>query len=89
MARPVRLARARAKPLSPYWDSDRVAYMLGSKTKSVRSTRFSDFIRNASSGEKKRVYRVVLEKASERQRNVLAMAKAREQGESGAQNNRS
>ncbi len=42
------------------------------KTKTVASTPFSEFIRNASSAEKKRVYKRVLEKASESQNLVLA-----------------
>ena len=42
------------------------------KTKVVASTPFSEFIRNASSAEKKRVYKRVLEKASERQNRILA-----------------
>jgi hypothetical protein len=42
------------------------------KPKSVASTPFSEFIRNASSAEKKRVYKQVLEKASESQNRVLA-----------------
>ena len=42
------------------------------KTKAVASTPFSEFIRNASSAEKKRVYKRVLEKASESQNRVLA-----------------
>jgi hypothetical protein len=37
------------------------------KPKVIVSTRFSEFIRNASSGEKKRVYTEVLKKATERQ----------------------
>ena len=41
------------------------------KSKTVASTPFSDFIRNASSAEKKRVYKRVLEKASESQNQVL------------------
>ncbi len=44
------------------------------KPKSVVSTPFSEFIRNASSAEKKRVYKRVLEKASERHNRVLARA---------------
>ncbi|GMR16742.1 MAG: hypothetical protein BMS9Abin31_1115 [Gammaproteobacteria bacterium] len=40
---------------------------LFSKSKTVKSTSFSDFIRNASSGEKKRVYSDVLKKATDRQ----------------------
>lgn len=42
-----------------------------SKPKKVASTRFSDFIRNASSAEKKKVYKVVLARATERQQRVL------------------
>jgi hypothetical protein len=42
----------------------------------VSSTPFSEFIRNASSAEKKRVYKRVLEKASESQNRVLAKATA-------------
>ena len=45
---------------------------LFNKPKPVVSTRFSDFIRNASSEEKKRVYTEVLKKATERQNAVLA-----------------
>ena len=44
------------------------------KPKPLGSTRFSDFIRNASAAEKKRVYTEVLRKASERQNAVLARA---------------
>lgn len=44
------------------------------KAKTVSSTPFADFIRNASSGEKKRVYERVLKKATERQNRVLAEA---------------
>ena len=39
--------------------------------KATESTKFSKFIREAKSGEKKQVYRRVLEKATERQRQVL------------------
>lgn len=49
---------------------------LPSKRKTVRSTEFSDFIRNASAKEKKRVYEDVLKRATERQNAVLAAAKA-------------
>ena len=42
-----------------------------SKPKKPASTRFSDFIRNASSAEKKKVYKVVLARATERQQRVL------------------
>src|SRR3989344_8029027 len=44
------------------------------KSKPVASTPFSEFIRNASSAEKKRVYKRVLEKATESQNRVLARA---------------
>jgi hypothetical protein len=51
------------------------ANMFGfTKTKTVSSTPFADFIRYASSGEKKRVYERVLKKATERQNRVLAEA---------------
>lgn len=46
-----------------------------SKTKPLASTPFSDFIRNASSAEKKKVYSEVMKKATERQNAVLATAK--------------
>lgn len=49
-------------------------FTLKRKSKIVDSTPFSEFIRNASSREKKRVYKHVLEKASERQNRVLAKA---------------
>ncbi|WP_347260424.1 hypothetical protein [Rudaea sp.] len=41
------------------------------KAKPVASTPFSDFIRNASRTEKKRVYKQVIEKACERQNRLL------------------
>ena len=37
----------------------------------LTSTPFSDFFRNASSGEKKRVYEHVLKRATERQQNII------------------
>jgi hypothetical protein len=46
------------------------------KSKAVSSTSFSEFIRHASSAEKKRVYKRVLEKASESQNRILARAAA-------------
>jgi hypothetical protein len=49
-------------------------FSLKRKSKAVASTPFSEFIRNASSKEKKRVYKRVLEKASESQNRVLARA---------------
>lgn len=45
---------------------------LFSRRKTVPSTPFSDFIRNAKSDEKKRVYMEVLRKATERQNAVAA-----------------
>jgi hypothetical protein len=41
------------------------------KSKPTGSTRFSEFIRNAPSREKKRVYTKVLERATERQNAIL------------------
>jgi len=48
---------------------------LFSKSKTLASTAFSDFIRNASSAQKKKVYTEVMKKASERQNAVLASSK--------------
>ena len=42
-----------------------------SRIKTAASTPFSEFIRNASSAEKKRVYARVLKKATERQNRLL------------------
>jgi hypothetical protein len=42
------------------------------KRKSIDSTRFSEFIRTASSAEKKRIYTKVMKKASELQNAVLS-----------------
>lgn len=52
--------------------------------KSARSTPFSEFIRHASSAEKKRVYTNVIRKATERQNRVLTeyQAKLRMRGQS-------
>ena len=47
------------------------------KKKTVPSTPFSDFIRNAKSDERKRVYRDVLEKATESQKQVIERARSR------------
>lgn len=44
------------------------------KTKPTTSSKFSDFIRNASSVEKKRVYMEVMKKASERQNAQIKLA---------------
>ena len=58
--------------------------MFRAKLKTVASTPFSHFIRNASSAEKKRVYTAVMRKASARQAEMLARYKAalRLQGQS-------
>ena len=47
------------------------------KSKLLGSSPFSDFIRNASSAEKKRIYTKVMKKASERQNRLLTEAVAR------------
>ncbi|MFT7688982.1 MAG: hypothetical protein ACI9FB_004348 [Candidatus Azotimanducaceae bacterium] len=46
------------------------------KSKEKKSTPFSEFIRNASSREKKRVYSDVLKKATDRQLGVIQKAQA-------------
>jgi hypothetical protein len=51
--------------------------MFRAKLKLVASTPFSDFIRNASSAEKKRVYTKVMKKASERRNRLLTEVAAR------------
>lgn len=43
-------------------------------TMAVKSTNFSDFLRNASSPKKRRVYGDLMKKSTERQRKVLAAA---------------
>ena len=48
--------------------------MSQAKRKLVASTPFSDFIRNASSAEKKRVYKKVMKVATERQNTTLRAA---------------
>ncbi|MDH5190049.1 MAG: hypothetical protein OEW89_02240 [Gammaproteobacteria bacterium] len=58
---------------------------LFSKSKTVESTAFSEFIRNASSREKKRVYSAVLKKATERQFSVIR--KVGKTGKTGSENN--
>ncbi len=45
-------------------------------TKKLKTTPFSEFIRNASSAEKKRVYSLVLKKASIRQQELIEKSKA-------------
>jgi len=47
-----------------------------SKSKTVKSTPFSDFIRNASSAKKKRVYSDVMKKATDRQLGIIKRAKS-------------
>ncbi len=46
------------------------------KPKPTANTNFSEFIRNASSAEKKKVYSTVLLKATERQKRVMEAAGA-------------
>lgn len=48
--------------------------MFKKEQKLVESTPFSDFIRNASSAERKRVYGRVLKRASERQNRLVEEA---------------
>lgn len=48
--------------------------IFSSKPKKVASTPISDFIRNASSAEKNKVYKRVLKKATERQNHVIEKA---------------
>ena len=47
---------------------------LFSKLKTVETTAFAEFIRNASSRQKKRVYADVLEKATEKQLEIIHRA---------------
>jgi hypothetical protein len=47
------------------------------KSKELASTPFANFIRNASSEEKKKVYSKVLRRASESQNEVIERAKKR------------
>lgn len=49
---------------------------LFSKLKTVETTAFAEFIRNASSRDKKRVYSAVLKKATERQISVIRRAQS-------------
>ena len=46
-------------------------FKIFSKTKPLPSTPFSEFIRNAKAGEKKRVYVEVMKKATDRQNAVI------------------
>ena len=46
------------------------------KVKDETATRFSDFIRNASSKERKQVYKGVLSRATERQKRLISEAEA-------------
>lgn len=55
------------------------------KERAVASTPLSEFVRNASSSEKKRVYTVVLKKSTERQQRVLDEAKRIRQSREKAQ----
>lgn len=47
------------------------------KSKPKGSSAFSEFIRNASSRDRKRLYSKVLDKATERQQAILACASSR------------
>ncbi|MDA3877404.1 MAG: hypothetical protein PF483_09980 [Halothiobacillus sp.] len=47
------------------------------KSRKLASTPFSDFIRNASSEQKKRVYAGVLKEATERQQQIIQEAARR------------
>ena len=46
--------------------------------KKLASTPFSEFIRNASSEKKKRVYKVVIERSTQRQKEVIERARLRD-----------
>lgn len=46
-------------------------FKLFTKSKPLASTPFSEFIRNAKAGEKKRVYVEVMKKATDRQNAVI------------------
>ncbi len=48
------------------------------RPKTVPSTPFSDFFRNTQSRDKNKVYKEVLERATERQREVIERAKSAE-----------
>ena len=45
------------------------------KNKKIESTKFSRFIRNASSSEKKKIYTKVMQKAIQDQANIVAAVK--------------
>ena len=47
--------------------------------KKLASTPLSDFIRNASSAQKKRVYKEVIEQSTQQQQKVIDMARAERQ----------
>lgn len=64
------------RPLSRHWNLDKIKLMsIFEKNKPVKTTEFSEFIRNAPSKDKKRVYSGVLDKASEEQNSVIDKAK--------------
>ncbi len=54
----------------------KLSSMPPTKPKLLASTPLSDFIRNASSAEKKRIYTAVMKKATERQNRLLARYEA-------------
>ena len=49
------------------------------KDKKLASTPLSDFIRNASSAQKKRVYKEVIEKSTQQQQKVIDTVRAERQ----------
>ncbi len=49
---------------------------MSARSKPVNPTKFSDFIRNASSAEKKRVYVEVIKRATARQNAILQLLAA-------------
>ncbi|WP_238389903.1 hypothetical protein [Pseudoxanthomonas koreensis] len=65
--------------MSACWAWLKVPHMLSRlfPSKPAKSSPFSEFIRTASAAEKKRVYADVLKKATERQNQVEAKARAK------------
>ncbi len=45
------------------------------KKKTAKSSSFADFMNNASSAQKKKIYKTVLEKASDSQQRIVTSAK--------------
>jgi hypothetical protein len=48
---------------------------MNKKPEPLKSTTFSEFVRNASSGEKKKVFTVVLKKSCEDQQKIIRKSK--------------